>query len=600
MAAPSVTHTFTNGTTADATQMNTNFDDIIQSLTDGTSDLTFNQLTANGAATFNDAVTLGNATGDDITVTGRIASHVDPKTAGTYDLGDATQLWRAVYSNDLFADQGAVGTPSHSFHADTDSGMWGPAANTLAWSVGGTEAARITSARYLGIGTTAPQGWLDVRGTGEATGTIGAVFVTSDNSGSEYATNDLIGKIVFGGNADSATEFEAAGIFAYASGGWSSDSDTPSGLQFHTIPDSSNTLTERMRLDGAGQLGIGTTGPQARLHVEGTGEADGTIGHMMISSDNTSASYATNDLMAKLTFGGRDSDAEEYEAAAIYAFAAGAWPSGSDTPSGLSFYTIADGTNTLAEKMRLGSEGKLAIGTTAAQAWLHIDGTGEATGTIGSIMLSSDNTAASYATNDLISMITFGGRDSDAENYEAASIRAYAAGAWTGNSDTPSGLQFHTVPDNSGTATEKMRLDSEGNLGLGTLGPGNTVDLASGSVRIQSLTSQDPIATDADGDIVAGTSDARLKLNPKAYEPGLDAILRLNPVSYEWDGSMKPKGTHDIGFLAQQVEDVIPEAVGIVNQFDLKDCRTFNSDKLMPAIVNAIKELERRLKLTGF
>jgi hypothetical protein len=61
MAAPSVTYTFSNSTTADATEVNTNFTDIINGITDGTKDLTINLLTVNGAASFNGNVTLGNA-----------------------------------------------------------------------------------------------------------------------------------------------------------------------------------------------------------------------------------------------------------------------------------------------------------------------------------------------------------------------------------------------------------------------------------------------------------------------------------------------------------------------------------------------------------
>ena len=49
----------------------------------------FAALDATGATTLNGTVTLGNATGDDITVTGRLASDVVPKTDSAYDLGTA-------------------------------------------------------------------------------------------------------------------------------------------------------------------------------------------------------------------------------------------------------------------------------------------------------------------------------------------------------------------------------------------------------------------------------------------------------------------------------------------------------------------------------
>ena len=58
-------------------------------------------LDVSGATTLNGAVTLGDGTGDDITVTGRVASHVVPKTDSTYDLGTASLRWQNVYTGDL-------------------------------------------------------------------------------------------------------------------------------------------------------------------------------------------------------------------------------------------------------------------------------------------------------------------------------------------------------------------------------------------------------------------------------------------------------------------------------------------------------------------
>lgn len=44
---------------------------------------------------------------------------------------------------------GAVGTPSYTFTGDLNTGMWSPAADTLAFSTNGAEVARLTSAGYL-------------------------------------------------------------------------------------------------------------------------------------------------------------------------------------------------------------------------------------------------------------------------------------------------------------------------------------------------------------------------------------------------------------------------------------------------------------------
>jgi hypothetical protein len=97
MAAPSVTYTFTNGTTIDATQVNTNFTDLISGMSDGTKDFTINALTANGSATFNGAMTFGNASGDDLVFTGSVASTIPIKANTTYDFGSSTLGLLSVY-----------------------------------------------------------------------------------------------------------------------------------------------------------------------------------------------------------------------------------------------------------------------------------------------------------------------------------------------------------------------------------------------------------------------------------------------------------------------------------------------------------------------
>lgn len=97
MAAPSYTYTLTNGTTADASQVTQNFTDILNGVSDGTKDLTISALTVGGTATLNGNVTLGNATGDDLTFTGSVASAVVPKTDATYALGSSSIGWSGIY-----------------------------------------------------------------------------------------------------------------------------------------------------------------------------------------------------------------------------------------------------------------------------------------------------------------------------------------------------------------------------------------------------------------------------------------------------------------------------------------------------------------------
>jgi hypothetical protein len=100
VASPSVTYTFANSTTADASQVNTNFTDLINGLTDGTKDLSISALTVGGTATLNGSVNLGNASGDDLTITASLASTLSVKTTYSYDLGSSTIGLRSIYLGD--------------------------------------------------------------------------------------------------------------------------------------------------------------------------------------------------------------------------------------------------------------------------------------------------------------------------------------------------------------------------------------------------------------------------------------------------------------------------------------------------------------------
>jgi hypothetical protein len=63
---------------------------------------------------------------------------------------------RAVSATSIATGLGAVGTPAYTFTGDTNTGMWSPAADTIAFSEGGNETMRINSVGNVGIGTISP------------------------------------------------------------------------------------------------------------------------------------------------------------------------------------------------------------------------------------------------------------------------------------------------------------------------------------------------------------------------------------------------------------------------------------------------------------
>lgn len=155
MANISVSNIFVNGQTSDATGVNQNFTDLINGTSDGTKDFNISALTAGGTATLNGAVNLGNATSDDISVNGYVATDIISKTDGTYDLGSAAIMWALTYSDVYYAELGSAASPSYRFNnagtVDANTGMFSPAADTIAWSCGGTEMARLDSNGHLSL-----------------------------------------------------------------------------------------------------------------------------------------------------------------------------------------------------------------------------------------------------------------------------------------------------------------------------------------------------------------------------------------------------------------------------------------------------------------
>jgi hypothetical protein len=146
---------------------------------------------------------------------------------------------------------GAVATPSITALGDLNTGLWFPAADTIAASTGGSERLRVDSSGNLGIGTTTPGQRLDVRGS---SGVALQVYETStgNNNRIVIAQEATISRFT-------STYSSGSGNFAWNIGG-----------------------TEVARLDSSGNLGIGTASPAAKLVVSNAGangfEFDPTTG----------------------------------------------------------------------------------------------------------------------------------------------------------------------------------------------------------------------------------------------------------------------------------------------------------------------------------
>lgn len=119
MAFLSITYTFANSTVADATQVNTNFQDVVDALSNGTKDISISALTVAGTSTLNGNVAVGNASGDDLTVSASLASSIPIKTTRTYDIGSADLGLKILYLGGNSTHTVALQAPSSGFSGDT-------------------------------------------------------------------------------------------------------------------------------------------------------------------------------------------------------------------------------------------------------------------------------------------------------------------------------------------------------------------------------------------------------------------------------------------------------------------------------------------------
>jgi hypothetical protein len=110
-------------------------------------------------------------------------------------------------------------------------------------------------------------------------------------------------------------------------------------------------------------------------------------------------------------------------------------------------------------------------------------------------------------------------------------------------------------------------------------------------------------------DIIAYASDRRLKENVKNIEGALDKVMKINGVHFDWmektkDYGFEPDQIHDVGVLAQEIQEVLPEVVTLA-PFDYitggvsksgENFLTVKYEKLTPLLIEAIKEQQAQIE----
>ncbi len=135
---------------------------------------------------------------------------------------------------------------------------------------------------------------------------------------------------------------------------------------------------------------------------------------------------------------------------------------------------------------------------------------------------------------------------------------------------------------------------SSGNIGIGTDDPTARLDV-SGSVRLRGLGPAGTLSVDASGNVSAGgPSDATLKRNVEPLAQGLALVVALRPIRFDWTAAANMGDTRQIGFLADEVEAILPELV--TRRPD--GIRTLDYPKLTAVLAAAMQEMDATHRAT--
>ncbi|MBX2965539.1 MAG: tail fiber domain-containing protein [Cyclobacteriaceae bacterium] len=340
----------------------------------------------------------------------------------------------------------------------------------------------------------------------------------------------------------------------------------------------STTDAERMRIDAAGNVGIGTT-PANFFHVAGDVGGAGTIatleGHSttatrgpgisLLRSKGTVASpvaVVNGDYLGGFSVSGRTASA--YNLSSGIQFNVDGVVSGTSVPGRITFSTTLLGASTTTERMRITNSGNVGIGSTAPANRLTV-----AAGT----SIGSGYTATAAPTNGLIVQgnVGIGITTPNAPLQLASSIgnrklvlydvnnndhQFYGFGVQSGmiRYQTQSNVSSHIffAGATPTTSTELMRIQGNGNVGIGRSPAANRLEVEGNASKA------------AAGGWLAN-SDKRIKTDIQDIDNSLELIKKLRPVKFKYTQEwMKKhpslKDNYYYNFIAQEFREVFPEA----------------------------------------
>jgi hypothetical protein len=208
----------------------------------------------------------------------------------------------------------------------------------------------------------------------------------------------------------------------------------------------------------------------------------------------------------------------------------------------------------------------------------------------------ADGTAASPSalqTNDIIATITALGYGTTGYSLSRADIIMLAGENWT-DSSQPTYITLRTTPSGAAAATERVRIDMTGNVGIGTTSPWRTLSVT-GTVGFDGLTTAvglGSLCLDTNKQVVYNASDACLSSTRATKHDiesltvdAFDIIDQLQSVSFVYnDGD----GRTRYGFIA---EDTAAVASSLATYNDRGEITGIDDRAILSVVVRGVKEM---------
>lgn len=199
---------------------------------------------------------------------------------------------RAVGASSVSAGLGAVGTPSYTFAGDSNTGVWSPAADTVAVSTNGARRIQVNNTGVL-VGSGGPAGQFSVEG---AAANEAAALGTPDNASttitnSANSASNQKASVILRSNSSSAAVVASYFESFFGAG------DTATGLLLATQPNLAGGVVERVRITAAGRVGVNTSTPNAASIMDVTSTTGGFLPPRMTGAQRDAIAAPPNGLM---------------------------------------------------------------------------------------------------------------------------------------------------------------------------------------------------------------------------------------------------------------------------------------------------------------